>query len=314
MHLGHQRAGGVHRAQAPAFGLVADRGRHAVRGEHHPGAVRHLAQLVHEDRPAGFQTGHHVRVVHDLLAHVDGRPMLLQDPLDDLDGPLHPGTERPRPGQQHLALTRGRGPAGQRGPGRAQRAEGGHPAAQRRRPEQRPARGVRDGPHDGHRPAPCRLDQLGRFHVHRDGAIRGQPVPLPRPEQMIDGDHPAGADPQPGPAQFARQQLRRRDRGDRLPVADLAGHHQVAGDQVISQPAAGARDGQRAERQRAQRGGPGRGPAWPVPGGHHRGGGAVQPAADRPGFQPQRRADQQAGLLHHRRPGPRAGLQRPGHD
>src|SRR5690606_2374699 len=44
-------------------------------------------------------------VVDDLVAHVDRRPVLLQRPLDDLDGAVHTGAESARSGEQHLEWT-----------------------------------------------------------------------------------------------------------------------------------------------------------------------------------------------------------------
>jgi hypothetical protein len=41
-------------------------------------------------------------VMHDLVADIDGRPELLQGPLDDLDRPLDTGTKAARFGQNHF--------------------------------------------------------------------------------------------------------------------------------------------------------------------------------------------------------------------
>ena len=133
---------------------------------------------------------------------------------------------------------------------------------------------------------------------------------------------PADPDPQACPAQFARQQRRRRARDDAVAVGDLAGHHEVAGPQVGGQATARARHRQGGERLLAQRGLPGAGPARPVPGRHDLGHAAwarvqariAQPAPDRPGLQPQRGADQQPGAGDRVAPGPRAGHLEPGHD
>ena len=53
--------------------------------------------------PRRSQIAHDVGVVHDLPADVDRRAVPFQRPLHDLDGPLHPGAERPRAGQQRPA-------------------------------------------------------------------------------------------------------------------------------------------------------------------------------------------------------------------
>jgi len=54
-------------------------------------------------RSMGAQVGDDVRVVHDLVTHVDRRAVLDERALDDLDGAIHAGTETARLGQQHLA-------------------------------------------------------------------------------------------------------------------------------------------------------------------------------------------------------------------
>ena len=46
---------------------------------------------VDEDGAACLQIAHDVDVVHDLLPHVHGRPVVLERELDRLDGALHPG-------------------------------------------------------------------------------------------------------------------------------------------------------------------------------------------------------------------------------
>ena len=53
--------------------------------------VGHLVELLDEDRASGLQGLDHMLVVHDLLAHVDGRPVEVQRLLDGDDGAIHPG-------------------------------------------------------------------------------------------------------------------------------------------------------------------------------------------------------------------------------
>ena len=60
----------------------------AVGGEDDDRALRHLVGVVDEDRAALGEGLHHVHVVHDLLADVDGGAVLLERPLDGLDGPV----------------------------------------------------------------------------------------------------------------------------------------------------------------------------------------------------------------------------------
>ena len=73
VHLGHQRAGRVDRLEAAGLGLLVDDRGDAVGGEDDGGALGHLVGLVDEDRAALLERRDDVLVVHDLLAHVDGR-------------------------------------------------------------------------------------------------------------------------------------------------------------------------------------------------------------------------------------------------
>ena len=70
--------------------------------EDHRGVVWHLVQLVDADGALGAQRFHHVPVVHDLTAHVDGRAADRQRQLDDVDGALDARAEAARPGQKDL--------------------------------------------------------------------------------------------------------------------------------------------------------------------------------------------------------------------
>lgn len=69
---------------AAARGLLVHGGRDAVGGEDDDGPLGDLLGLLHEDGAALLQRLHDVGVVHDLLAYVDGRAILLQRPLDRL--------------------------------------------------------------------------------------------------------------------------------------------------------------------------------------------------------------------------------------
>ena len=88
VHLGDQRAGGVDRLQAALGGLLVHHRGDAVGGEHDGRALGHLVELLDEDRAAGLQVGHHVLVVHDLLAHVDRRAVEVERLLDGDHGPV----------------------------------------------------------------------------------------------------------------------------------------------------------------------------------------------------------------------------------
>ena len=253
-------------------------GDDAVGGEHDRGAVGHLVELVDEDRAALLQVGHHPGVVHDLLAHVDRRAAQLERALDDLDRPLHPGAERPRPGQQHRPLPAGGGPAlGDRG-GRAQRAERGHPAGDHAGAEA----AVGDRPDDGHRvsgggggegrrvdgvraradsAADVRLTRVrsphealdgghdgGRLHVGGEVAVRSQPGPFGGADDLFDLDDAPRAGVQARPAQLGREQVGAGERDGGLAVGHLGGDDQVARAEVGCQPGRGAHHNHRSER------------------------------------------------------------------
>jgi hypothetical protein len=101
--LGHQRTGGVHDPELAGPGLLVDLGGDAVGGEDHGGADRDLIQLVHEDGALRLEPPHDVQVVHDLLAHEDGRPIGLEGHLHDVDGPVHAGAVAAWSRQQHAS-------------------------------------------------------------------------------------------------------------------------------------------------------------------------------------------------------------------
>ena len=99
VHLGDQRAGGVDHAEPAVAGRQLHPLRDAVRAEHRDRALRDLIDLVHEAGALALQRLHHVLVVDDLVADVDGRAEPLQRTLDDLDRPLHARAEPSRLGQ-----------------------------------------------------------------------------------------------------------------------------------------------------------------------------------------------------------------------
>jgi hypothetical protein len=111
VHLGHQRAGGIHRQHAAPRRLGRHRLRHAVGREDHRPVVGAVGEVFDEHRPAGAQALDDIAVVHDLVAHVDGRAPALQRHLDDLDRPVHPGAEAARRGE----IQRQRGASARRG-------------------------------------------------------------------------------------------------------------------------------------------------------------------------------------------------------
>ena len=101
--LGDQRAGGVDRVQARASAALAwTLGRHAVRREHHRGALGHLGLGLDEHRPAVAQLLDHVLVVDDLLADVDRRAVELERALDRLHGAVDARAVAARRREQQL--------------------------------------------------------------------------------------------------------------------------------------------------------------------------------------------------------------------
>ena len=104
VHLGDQRAGGVEIDHLPLHRLGRHRLRHAVGGEHHRPVVRAFLQLLDEHRAHRPQALDHVAVVDDLVAHIDRRAVLLDRPLDDLDGAVDAGAETAGAGEQDFEV------------------------------------------------------------------------------------------------------------------------------------------------------------------------------------------------------------------
>ena len=103
VHLGHQRTGGVEYLQLARLRLAPDRLRHAVRAEHHRGALRYFRQILDEHGALGAQIVHYIFVVHDFVTDVDRRAVKLQRALDDLDGAVYAGAEAARDWRAGLA-------------------------------------------------------------------------------------------------------------------------------------------------------------------------------------------------------------------
>jgi len=64
--------------------------------------ARNLRKVFYEARALSLQALDDVAVVHDLVAHIDRRSILLKSPLDDLDGSNDTRTVAARLGQDHL--------------------------------------------------------------------------------------------------------------------------------------------------------------------------------------------------------------------
>ena len=67
--------------------------------EHGDGAFGHFVQLLDKAGALALQRVHHMPVVHDLMAHIDGLAILIERLLDDIDGAHDPGTEAARLGK-----------------------------------------------------------------------------------------------------------------------------------------------------------------------------------------------------------------------
>ena len=103
MHLGHQRTSGVEYEQIAPRRFLGHRARHAMgREDDRRTGIRHLIEFLDENGALGAQAIDHVAVVHDLVAHIDRRPVNRQRALHRFDGAHHPGAEAARRAQQHL--------------------------------------------------------------------------------------------------------------------------------------------------------------------------------------------------------------------
>ncbi len=97
VHLRDQRACRVDRQEIAALRFRWNRFGDAVGGENHrTGGVRDLRELLDENRALRLQRVHHVAIVHDLVAHIDGRAEAFERLLDDVDRTHNPGAESAR--------------------------------------------------------------------------------------------------------------------------------------------------------------------------------------------------------------------------
>lgn len=90
-------------AKPAARRLLVHHRRHAVRGEHHDGARRDLLRPLDEDGALLLQRLDDVLVVHDLVADVDRRTVLLEGLLDSDHGTVHARAVAARGGEQDAA-------------------------------------------------------------------------------------------------------------------------------------------------------------------------------------------------------------------
>ena len=100
VHLGDQRASGVQIEQVETLGLARHGLRHAMGGKDDrlPG-FGNLVQFLDEDGATRLQPLDDVTVVHDLVADIDRRTILLERQDDDLDRPVDAGAKAARTAQ-----------------------------------------------------------------------------------------------------------------------------------------------------------------------------------------------------------------------
>src|SRR3990170_3077658 len=61
--------------------------------------IRDFVQFLDEDGALGLEALHHVAVMDDGMAHIDGRTVFSERKLDDLDGAVDAGAETARGGE-----------------------------------------------------------------------------------------------------------------------------------------------------------------------------------------------------------------------
>src|SRR6185312_8895613 len=96
VHLGHQRAGGIEDVQAALFSVQLDLLGDAVSAEDGDTVGRNFRQVLDEPGAARLQGVDHPFIVHDLVTHIDRRPVFLERAFDDLDGAHHAGAKSAR--------------------------------------------------------------------------------------------------------------------------------------------------------------------------------------------------------------------------
>ena len=100
--LCHERTRGVEDVQVTVLGALEVLRRRAVGREDDHGLRRYLVDLLDGLRALGFEGIHDVRVVDDLVLHVDRRAEPLKRDLDHVDGHDHPGAKAPRRAEVHV--------------------------------------------------------------------------------------------------------------------------------------------------------------------------------------------------------------------
>ena len=107
---------------AAALRVGVDRRGRAVGRQDDDRSLGHLVELVDEDGALVLQAAHHVEVVDDLLADVDGALVLLEGSLDRVDGAFDTGAIATRSCQEdrtHASIVPSARLFRRPGPGRA---------------------------------------------------------------------------------------------------------------------------------------------------------------------------------------------------
>ena len=111
VHFGDQRAGGVQHRQAARLRGLDHRLRHAMGGKHRHRAFGHFVQLFDKAGALALERVHHMAVMDDLMAHIDGLAELIERLFDDVDGAHHPGTKAARLGKNDSHISSFAGPS-----------------------------------------------------------------------------------------------------------------------------------------------------------------------------------------------------------
>ena len=238
VHLRDERADGVDDAQPALLAVLLHRRRDAVRREHADLARRDLVLALDEHGAEPLEPAHDVLVVDDVVADVDRRAVLLEQPLDDLDRAVDAGAERPRRREQDApahatassAFSARRAPAAARAVTTGSRAKPGAAGRPRSRsPSAFAPRAIPPSRRSGvseiarMQPASRPVRASGaRLHVDRVGAgLLAQPRALGRlvddPRRAEDRPRPRAGDaerrrPPRAPSRARRRRASRRSR------------------------------------------------------------------------------------------------------
>ena len=79
-------------------------------GEHRHRAFGHFVQFLDKAGALALERVHHMAVMDDLMAHIDGLAKLIERLFDDVDGAHHPGTEAARLGKNDSHISSFAGP------------------------------------------------------------------------------------------------------------------------------------------------------------------------------------------------------------